>query len=119
MQRSQTALANARSAGGGGRHRFLQRCRCAVRPAERRGRHMVSNPPYGVHLEEVHALQALYPQLGTWLKKHYAGWRVGMFTGDREMPKFMRLSPKRKIPLYNGNLDCRLFLIDMVQGSNR
>ena len=80
---------------------------------------MVSNPPYGVRLAEVQALQALYPQLGTWLKQHYAGWRAGMFTGDRNMPKLMRLSPKRKIPLYNGNLDCRLFLLDMVAGSNR
>lgn len=80
---------------------------------------MISNPPYGVRLAEVQALQALYPQLGSWLKQHYAGWLIGMFTGDRDMPKFMRLSPKRKIPLYNGNLDCRLFLIEMVKGSNR
>lgn len=80
---------------------------------------MISNPPYGVRLAEVQALQALYPQLGAWLKQHYAGWLAGMFTGDRDMPKFMRLSPKRKIPLYNGNLDCRLFLMDMVKGSNR
>ena len=42
-----------------------------------------------------------------------------MLTADRDMPKLMRLQPKRKIPLYNGNLDCRLFLIDMVKGSNR
>lgn len=80
---------------------------------------LISNPPYGVRLAEVQALQALYPQLGAWLKQHYAGWLVGVFTGDRDMPKFMRLSPKRKIPLYNGNLDCRLFLMDMVKGSNR
>lgn len=80
---------------------------------------MISNPPYGVRLAEMQALQALYPQLGSWLKQHYAGWLIGMFTGDRDMPKFMRLSPKRKIPLYNGNLDCRLFLMDMVKGSNR
>ena len=80
---------------------------------------LISNPPYGVRLAEVEALQALYPQLGAWLKQHYAGWLAGMFTGDRDMPKFMRLSPKRKIPLYNGNLDCRLFLMDMVKGSNR
>ena len=80
---------------------------------------MISNPPYGVRLAEVQVLQALYPQLGSWLKQHYAGWLIGMFTGDRDMPKFMRLSPKRKIPLYNGNLDCRLFLIEMVKGSNR
>ena len=80
---------------------------------------LISNPPYGVRLAEVQTLQALYPQLGAWLKQHYAGWLAGMFTGDRDMPKFMRLSPKRKIPLYNGNLDCRLFLMDMVKGSNR
>ena len=80
---------------------------------------LISTPPYGVRLAEVQALQALYPQLGAWLKQHYAGWLAGMFTGDRDMPKFMRLSPKRKIPLYNGNLDCRLFLMDMVKGSNR
>ena len=114
----QTALANARSAGVDDIVSFSVSDAQSVRP-NGVGGIMVSNPPYGVRLEEVHALQALYPQLGTWLKKHYAGWRVGMFTGDREMPKFMRLSPKRKIPLYNGNLDCRLFLIDMVQGSNR
>lgn len=89
-----------------------------VRPNGERGI-MISNPPYGVRLAEVQVLQALYPQLGSWLKQHYAGWLIGMFTGDRDMPKFMRLSPKRKIPLYNGNLDCRLFLIEMVKGSNR
>jgi len=80
---------------------------------------MLSNPPYGVRLAEIQALHALYPQLGSWLKQHYAGWQIGMFSGDRDMPKLMRLSPKRKIPLYNGKLDCRLFLLDMVQGSNR
>ncbi|MDK4687825.1 THUMP domain-containing class I SAM-dependent RNA methyltransferase [Kingella negevensis] len=80
---------------------------------------VVSNPPYGVRLAEVQALHALYPQLGSWLKQHYAGWTAGMFTGDMEMPKLMRLKPKRKIPLFNGNLDCRLFLFDMVSGSNR
>ena len=114
----QTALANARSAGVDDIVSFSVADVQSVRP-NGVGGIMLSNPPYGVRLEEVHALQALYPQLGTWLKKHYTGWRVGMFTGDREMPKFMRLSPKRKIPLYNGNLNYRLFLIDMVQGSNR
>ncbi|SUA20158.1 putative methylase [Neisseria gonorrhoeae] len=114
----QTALDNAHNAGADDIVSFSVAGAQSVRPNGENGI-MVSNPPYGVRLEEVRALQALYPQLGTWLKKHYAGWRVGMFTGDREMPKFMRLLPKRKIPLYNGNLDCRLFLIDMVQGSNR
>ena len=80
---------------------------------------IISNPPYGVRLAEEQTLHALYPQLGSWLKQHYAGWMIGMFTGDMHMPKLMRLKPKRKIPLFNGNLDCRLFLFDMVSGSNR
>ena len=80
---------------------------------------IVSNPPYGVRLAEIQALHALYPQLGSWLKQHYAGWTAGLFSGDMDMPKLMRLKPKRTIPLFNGNLDCRLFLLDMVAGSNR
>ena len=89
-----------------------------MRPNGKQGL-MLSNPPYGVRLAEIQALRALYPQLGSWLKQYYAGWTIGMFTGDRDMPKFMRLQPKRKIPLYNGNLDCRLFLLEMVKGSRR
>ena len=80
---------------------------------------IVCNPPYGVRLAEIQDLHALYPQLGSWLKQHYAGWTAGLLSGDMEMPKLMRLKPKRKIPLFNGNLDCRLFLFDMVAGSNR
>ncbi|WP_193782796.1 THUMP domain-containing class I SAM-dependent RNA methyltransferase [Neisseria weaveri] len=112
------AISNANAAGVGDIIRWDVKEAQAVRP-NGEGGVMISNPPYGVRLAEVQALQALYPQLGTWLKQHYAGWLIGMFTGDRDMPKFMRLSPKRKIPLYNGNLDCRLFLLNMVQGSNR
>ena len=89
-----------------------------VRPQGEHGI-LISNPPYGVRLSEIQILQALYPQLGSWLKQYFAGWRVGMFTADRDMPKMMRLTPKRKYPLHNGNLDCRLFVLDMVAGSNR
>ncbi|MDO4907189.1 class I SAM-dependent RNA methyltransferase [Neisseria sp.] len=113
-----TAEANAEAAGVGNLIDWRVQDAQSARPNGEHGI-MVSNPPYGVRLAEVQALHALYPQLGTWLKQHYAGWRAGMFTADREMPKLMRLSPKRKIPLFNGNLDCRLFLIDMVAGSNR
>ncbi|MCS4534593.1 THUMP domain-containing class I SAM-dependent RNA methyltransferase [Neisseria montereyensis] len=113
-----TAQTNAQAAEVDGLIRWQVCDAQAARPNGENGI-MIANPPYGVRLAEVQALQALYPQLGTWLKQHYAGWLVGMFTGDRDMPKLMRLSPKRKIPLYNGNIDCRLFLMDMVKGSNR
>ncbi|MDO5356267.1 MAG: THUMP domain-containing protein [Conchiformibius sp.] len=115
---TRTALANARAAHADACIRFDTADALDVRPPADGGI-MLSNPPYGVRLAEVQALHALYPQLGAWLKQHYAGWRIGMFTGDREMPKLMRLSPSRKIPFYNGQLDCRLFILEMVAGSNR
>lgn len=80
---------------------------------------LVSNPPYGVRLAEIQTLQGLYPQWASWLKQYYAGWTAAFLSGDLEMPKRMRLRPKRKIPLYNGNLACRLFVLDMVSGSHR
>lgn len=115
---TRAAQANARAAEV---EAFIDIATCDVQDARPNGADgiMLSNPPYGVRLSEVQALHALYPQLGSWLKQHYPGWRVGMFTADRDMPKLMRLTPSRKIPLYNGKLDCRLFLLDMVSGSNR
>lgn len=112
------AAANALAAGVGDCIRWQHQDALDSRPNGAQGL-MLSNPPYGVRLAEIQALHALYPQLGAWLKQHFAGWTAGLFTADREMPRLMRLSPKRKIPLYNGNLDARLFLLDMVAGSNR
>ena len=80
---------------------------------------LLCNPPYGERLETQNMVQSQYPQWATCLKQQFSGWTVGFFTADRELPKIIRLLPKRKIPLYNGKLDCRLFLFDMVSGSNR
>lgn len=80
---------------------------------------IVTNPPYGVRMEELDTLAAFYPQLGSTLKKNFAGWDCYFFTGDLRMPKLMRLKPSRKIPVYNGALECRLYEFKMVSGSNR
>lgn len=80
---------------------------------------MVCNPPYGVRLDELEALAAFYPQLASALKAGYADWRCCFLTSDLRLPKLMRLRPERKIPLYNGALECRLFIFRMVAGSNR
>lgn len=80
---------------------------------------LVANPPYGERLGEQEALAAFYPQLGAVLKRHWAGWNCFFFTADLRLPKLMGLKPSRKTPLYNGPLECRLFEIRMVAGSNR
>ncbi|MDF0606371.1 THUMP domain-containing protein [Neisseriaceae bacterium TC5R-5] len=89
-----------------------------VRPNGSNGM-LVSNPPYGVRLEELEQLAEWYPQLGDWLKAHFAGWTAYFFSGDLRLAKLIRLSPKRRTPLYNGALPCRLFVIQMIEGSAR
>ena len=80
---------------------------------------MVVNPPYGERIGELDELAAFYPQLGSALKKHWAGWNCFFFTADLRLPKLVGLKPSRKTPLFNGPLECRLFEIRMVEGSNR
>ncbi|MCX7627080.1 MAG: THUMP domain-containing protein [Methylophilaceae bacterium] len=80
---------------------------------------LVSNPPYGERIGEQEQLAAFYPQLATSLKKHFAGWNAFFLTSDLRMPKLMRLAPSRRIPLFNGPLECRLYEFRMVAGSNR
>jgi putative N6-adenine-specific DNA methylase len=80
---------------------------------------IVTNPPYGVRLQDQEALAALYPRLGDALKKKYAGWTAYIFTADLRLPKLIGLSPSRRTPLYNGALECRLFEFRIVAGSMR
>ena len=80
---------------------------------------LVANPPYGVRIGEDEALAALYPKMGEALKQRFAGWNAYFLTNDMRLPKLMRLSPSKRTPLFNGPLECRLFEIKMVAGSNR
>lgn len=80
---------------------------------------LVTNPPYGERLGEDDELAAFYPQLGSALKQRFAGWTCWFLTADDRLPKLMGLKPKRKTPLFNGNLECRLYSFPMVAGSNR
>jgi putative N6-adenine-specific DNA methylase len=80
---------------------------------------LVTNPPYGVRLEDQNALAALYPKLGDALKKKYAGWIAHIFTADLRLPKLIGLSASRRTPLYNGALECRLFEFKLIAGSMR
>ena len=80
---------------------------------------IVTNPPYGVRLSEQDALRAEYPEWGRTLKQQFAGWTAAFFTGDLELTKGLGLKPRRRFPLKNGALECRLFVIDLVAGFHR
>ena len=80
---------------------------------------LLMNPPYGVRLGHADDLELFYPRLGSWLKRKFAGWRAYILTADPRLRERIGLSPSRKIPIYNGALECRLYEFKIVRGSAR
>ena len=80
---------------------------------------IVTNPPYGVRLGADEDLRALYAAFADNLKRNFAGWRAHILCGELALMKSIRLAPSRKIPLFNGAIECRLVEYRIVAGSNR
>lgn len=81
---------------------------------------LISNPPYNERIApEGAAADDFAPQLARTLKQRFAGWHVGLLAADLHWDKALRLKPRRRIVLFNGTIECRLMLIDMVAGSAR
>ena len=97
----------------------LEQADILERAAPAPGGVMIANPPYGERIGSKEELAGFYPKLGSALKKNYPGWRCHFFTADMRLPKLVRLQPSRRVPLYNGALECRLFEFVIVAGSNR
>ena len=60
-----------------------------------------------------------FSQLATHWKKNYSGWTAWVLTPDLKLPGKMRLKESRRVPMWNGPIECRLFRFDMVKGSAR
>ena len=97
----------------------LERADLLTRSAPADSGVMVANPPYGERLGSEEELAAFYPALGNALKQHFAGWSCWFLSADTRLPKLIRLQTSRKIPLYNGPLECRLYNIEIVAGGHR
>ncbi|MBI4756966.1 MAG: class I SAM-dependent RNA methyltransferase [Betaproteobacteria bacterium] len=80
---------------------------------------LVANPPYGVRLLASIPLEDFYPRLGDALKRRFAGWRCYILSADPDLPRLIRLKARRRTPLFNGALECRLLEYRMVSGSAR
>jgi putative N6-adenine-specific DNA methylase len=50
---------------------------------------------------------------------HPAGWTAYVLSPDMKLPSAMRLKESRRMPMWNGPIECRLFRLDLVAGSAR
>ncbi len=85
-------------------------------PASPRGHNL---PREQAVTETGEAVSDFFPQLATHWKKNYAGWTAHVLTPDLKLPNKMRLKESRRVPMWNGPIECRLFRFDMVAGSAR
>lgn len=60
-----------------------------------------------------------FAQLASHWKKHYAGWSAWLLTPDLKLPSKMRFKESRRVPMWNGPIECRLFRFDLMAGSAR
>lgn len=93
---------------------------------------MIFNPPYGERIdvkgtagvgregfEGGEEAQEFFSRLSSHWKKNYAGWSAWILTPDLKLPGKLRLKESRRVPLWNGPIECRMFKFDLVAGSAR
>ena len=106
-------------------------------PADLHGTLML-NPPYGERIDPKGARAAerrpadtdnrampddFFARLSAHWKRAYtahpAGWTAWVLSPDMKLPGAMRLKENRRVPMWNGPIECRLFRFDLVAGSAR
>ncbi len=108
---------------------------------------LLLNPPYGERIEPRGAVRTLgasapraaapvspdhaqreagndfFPRLASHWKRaytgHAAGWTAWVLSPDPKLPSRMRLKESRRLPLWNGPIECRLFRFELVAGTHR
>jgi putative N6-adenine-specific DNA methylase len=99
---------------------------------------MILNPPYGERIETGGFSKTMtvepaadgqaadgqmgkdfFSLLATHWKQNFTGWTGWILTPDLKLPTRMRLKESRRVPMWNGPIECRLFKFDMVKGTAR
>ncbi len=105
-------------------------------PALPEGLHgtLMINPPYGERIDvagkaarpsaqDRDTPDDFFPRLSAHWKRAYtqhpAGWTAWVLSPDMKLPSSMRLKESRRVPMWNGPIECRLFRFDLVAGSAR
>ncbi|MCP4549867.1 MAG: class I SAM-dependent RNA methyltransferase [bacterium] len=69
---------------------------------------IITNPPYGRRIGDKGEIVKLYREFGDFLKQRCTNSTAWILCGDMELVKSIGLRTKQRIPLYNGQLECRL-----------
>lgn len=101
-----------------GRVRVAQKDFADLNMEENNGGIMIMNPPYGERLEEDN-INAFYTMIGDTMKKGFPGFDVWIISSNFGALKNIGLRTSRKIPLFNGSLDCKFQKYEMYRGTRK
>ncbi len=77
---------------------------------------LITNLPYG---KRVQMSEDDPRRLSETLKRQYAGYQAWLLTDNLKLDSAIRLKAGRRIPVFNGDIECRWMRFDMVAGSAR
>lgn len=80
---------------------------------------VILNPEYGERMGDAGKLGDIYKGIGDFFKNRCLGYRGYIFTGNLELAKQVGLRTKRRIPFYNGPIECRLLEYELYRGSRK
>ena len=79
---------------------------------------VIVNPPYGERMDK-DDLTELYKSIGDTFKKKFAGYDCWLITSNKDALKHLGLRTSRRIPVFNGPLECRFVKYEMYMGSKK
>lgn len=79
---------------------------------------IITNPPYGLRLKE-DDIELFYKQVGDKLKFTFTGYTVWVISSELDALKLIGMRPDKKVPLFNGPLECRLHKFVIYKGSKK
>jgi len=50
-------------------------------------------------------------------KRHYSGWTAWLLSPEMKLAGLMRMKESRRVPMWNGPIECRLYRFDIVAGA--
>ena len=83
-------------------------CTFEETPIPEGGGVVIFNPEYGERMGELDQLETTYQQIGDFMKQKCNGYFGYIFTGNMDLAKKVGLRTKRRLPFFNGKIECRL-----------
>ncbi|MDB5283390.1 MAG: hypothetical protein JWO06_2465, partial [Bacteroidota bacterium] len=77
---------------------------------------VIINPPYGERMDQDN-IPELYEKIGDTFKKRFTGYDCWIITSNMEALKHVGLKSSIRIPVYNGQLECRFVKYEMYSGT--